>query len=92
MDEVKKLLQDPLILQGLRIVAPEIAIGIDLVSSVFGISRRRRSAEQVLAIVDKRLAEALRELATTKSKFRRNECEIRAHELLGVLNDWQRVR
>jgi hypothetical protein len=43
--------------------------------------------QDVVAVIDQRLASILKDLATTRSKHYKQECEIRAHELLGILND-----
>ena len=95
MQEVQKILSNPLVSAGLKIAAPEIALGVDLavtvVGSLFGSRRRKPSATKLLAAIDKRLAKVLEDLATTESKHYRRECEIRAHELLGVLNEWEKL-
>lgn len=95
MEAVQKILQNPLVLNGLKMVAPEVALGVDLamtvVSGIFGSRKRKPSAVKLLAAIDKRLAQVIKDLATTKSKYYRRECEIRAHELLGVLNEWDKL-
>ena len=98
MKEVQNILSNPLLKQGLKLVAPEIAIGIDLVvtayNALLGGEKRIPYAKHLLAlttVIDKRLAVLLEDLATTKSKARRRRCEIRIHELLGILNEWEKI-
>lgn len=95
MDEVQKVLNNPLVRNGLKVVAPEIGLGVDLamtvVGGLFGSRRRKPSAQQLLAVIDKQLAGILKDLATTESKHYRRECEIRAHALLGVLMEWDKI-
>lgn len=91
MDEVQKILKNPLVSQGLKTVAPQVALGVDIVTAMFASQRRKPRVEDILSIIDKRLAEVLKALATTESKHYRQECEIRAHELLGVLNKLEHV-
>ena len=91
MQEIQKLLSNPLIRHGLKVVAPELAIGIDLVSSFFSATAWEPSVEDMLAVIDKRLAVILEGIATTTSKRKRRRLEIRAHELLGILNEWEKI-
>jgi hypothetical protein len=89
LNEVKKILSNPIVKTGLRVVAPELVIGVDLALSVAdGLFKSKPSTETLVSVVDKRLAEMLSEIATTESKHYRRECEIRAHELLFILNEW----
>ncbi|MCV0439710.1 MAG: hypothetical protein K5880_13875 [Hydrogenophaga sp.] len=96
MDEVQKVLQNPLVRTGLKTVAPQVALGVDLavtvVGGLFGSRKRKPSAAKLMAVIDKQLAKVLEDLATTESKHYRNECEIRAHTLLGVLMEWDRIK
>lgn len=75
--------------------APEIAFGLDLAVSavglLFGSSKKSPTAEQVLHVIDARMAEVISDIATTKSKRYRRECETRLHELLGILNEWEKI-
>jgi hypothetical protein len=87
MEEVQQIIANPIIRQGLKVVAPELALGVDLVLTIFGSKRKRQPS--LLPLVDKRLAFLLKEIATTKSALYRQECEIRAHELLGLLNTFR---
>lgn len=68
---------DPLILEGIRILAPEIALGIRQL-----ISNLSNTKDPVMEAIDKKLSTYLTELATTKSNARRFELEIRIHTLL----------
>lgn len=91
MDEVQKLLNNPVLRQGLKIVAPEIGLGVDLVVGLFGAAKKEHSAKQLMSVIDKELAKVLEDLATTESRHYRRECEIRAHTLLGVLMEWDKI-
>ncbi len=89
MDEVNKILSNPIVSGGLKIVAPQIALGIELIRSLFS-SSSKPSLKQLLSAIDSQLASLLKELATTKSKFRRQELEIRIHTILSILNEWDK--
>lgn len=95
MDEVTKLLNNPTIKAGLRVFAPEISLGLDLavtvISSLFGRGQRKPKVEHLYAAVDRELAKVIKELATTKSKPYRQELEIRAHTLLGIIFEWEKI-
>ena len=95
MEAVTNLLSNPVIKQGLRMAAPEIALGVDLgvtiVGSLFRGRKKEKAAKRLLVVIDSELAKVLETLATTKSKHMRKECEIRVHTLLGVLNEWDKI-
>jgi hypothetical protein len=98
MEQVQRLLNNPLFKTGLRIAAPEVAVGVELlmstVGAIMGSKDRVPYAKHLLAlttVIDRRLAEVLEKLATTESKYRRREYEVRAHELLGILNEWEKI-
>lgn len=95
MDEVAKILSSPAVRAGLKVVAPEIGLGVDLaitiVKGLFG-SGRKPKAESLVAVLDKQLAGLLKELATTKSKLRQQELEIRIHALLGIILEWDKLK
>ena len=98
MQEVQKILNNPLLRLGLKTVAPELALGIDLAvmtyDAILGGSQRIPYAKHLLGLtntIDKRLAELLEGIATTQSKHKRRDYEIRAHELLGILNEWTKI-
>ncbi len=92
MDEVKKILSNPILRTGLKMAAPEVALGIDLAMLLFGsLGARKPSIAALLRVIDQRLAVILKELAETESRLRRSELEIRAHELLGLLNEWDKI-
>lgn len=93
MKEVQNILNNPLLKQSLKLVAPEVFLGLDLLtvigSSFF--SSDPPPAKDLVAIIDKRLAAILKDLATTRSVLDRRRCEVRAHELLGILNEWEKI-
>ena len=95
MDEVAKILGNPAVRAGLKVVAPEIGLGLDLavtiVNGLFG-SRRKPKVEKLVAVMDKQLAGYLKELTTTKSKLRQQELEIRIHTLLGIILEWDKLK
>ena len=93
MQEIQNLLRNPIIRHGLRLSAPEVAIGVEaLILIISGVQKRKKRAklENLLAMIDQRLAKVIEELATTESEHMKTECEIRAHELLGLLNEWEK--
>lgn len=96
MDAVTRILSNPAVRKGLLVAAPEIALAVDLavtiVKAFLKTRKRKSSVKKLLEAVDARLAVVLEELATTESKGMRKECEIRAHELLGVLNEWHKSK
>lgn len=95
MDEVAKILSSPAVRAGLKVVAPEIGLGLDLAMTiVHGLFRARRKPkiEDLLAAMDKQLASLIAELAVTKSRFRQQELEIRIHTLLGVILEWDKLK
>jgi len=90
VEEVTKLLSNPTIKAGLKVIAPEIGLALDIAAALFGASRKPK-AEQLYAVVDCELAKILKELATTKSRARRKELEIRAHTILGIILEWDKI-
>ncbi len=92
MEAVTQVLNNPIIRTGLKVVAPEIAVAVEVAMLFLKKRKKRASIEKLLEAIDKRLAKTLETLATTESKGLRRECEIRAHELLGVLNEWDNGR
>lgn len=91
MNEVSRLLANPAIKAGLKLAAPEVSLGLDIVAAIFGATRKPK-VEQLYAVVDRELANVLKSLATTKSKVRRRELEIRAHTILGIILEWDKIR
>lgn len=92
MKEVQNILNNPLLKQSLRLVAPEVFLGLELLTAIgSNLFTRTPSVEELVAVIDKRLAVILQDLATTKSQSRRRQCEVRAHELLGILNEWEKI-
>jgi hypothetical protein len=95
VDEVAKILSSPAIKAGLKVVAPEIGLGLDLaVTIVSGIfkARHKPKIEELLAVMDRQLAKLIGELAVTKSRPRQQELEVRIHALLGVILEWDKLK
>ena len=93
MEEVRKILQNPIVRNGLRIVAPEIGVGIDLVLLVADVlfASNEPGVQQLLAVIDRQLAGILEQLVEVRTEAQKQELEIRAHTLLGILNDWGKI-
>lgn len=89
LSNVQQVLSNPVLRQGLKIVAPEVSIALEIIDSLF--IESPPLASDVLKIIDLRLADLLKQLATKQSDLLRNELEIRIHELLGVLNAWNKI-
>jgi hypothetical protein len=87
MEKVTKILTNPAIKAGLKIAAPELVLGLDLVVSTFSFKKKRR-VKKIVRILDKHLAAAIETIATTDSSSLRKEYEIRAHEILSIFNEW----
>lgn len=88
MEQVTKLLNDPALRAGLHVVAPQLGLTLDLVgtvvSTIFG-GKRKVEIGSLLAIIDRQIADHIKELTTTKSKTRQLELEVRIHTLLGII-------
>jgi len=95
LKNVEAVLGNPVVSMGLKMVAPQLAVGVDLLmSAVDGLFSSRRASKKLKNLsqaVDGRLAHLLEEIATTKSKHYRRECEIRAHEILHMLHEWEQI-
>ena len=92
MQQVQNLLNNPVFKLTLKAIAPEIAIGLDLIVKTIGdIMGSYDPLDALLSVIDERLAEVLQELSSTRSEFHRRNLEVRAHELLGILNEWEQV-
>ncbi len=89
MEELNKILANPIVSTSLKAVAPEIGLAIAVVQSIFG-ARHKPKLENLLSIIDKQLAAMIKELATTKSRPRQQELEIRIHTLLGIIIEWDK--
>lgn len=95
MRAVRDILNDPVLRHSLKIVAPELTLGVELavalVDKFLENRKKSQSAKALVNLIDNRLAKVLRDLATSDSVHYRRECEIRAHELLGILNAWDKM-
>jgi len=96
LDKVSALLNNPLFKQGLKIAAPELVIGVELLTTagaLFSSGRRGPKASDLVADADEALAKQLEILADPKSSavLQRNT-EIRVHTLLGLLTQWSRYK
>lgn len=91
---VGRVLDNPIVKAGLRLAGPQaslIADGLKALMLAFGGRRKRKyKAKDVFKIIDKRAAELIETLATTRSKHERDEVEIRLHELLEIGQRWDR--
>lgn len=92
MYELEKILRNPILRTGLKAVAPEVALGVNLIMAIRGtVLERDPSIADLLQVIDRNLAETLEILATTESAHVRKEHEIRAHTLLDILNEWSKI-
>lgn len=89
LSNVQSVLSNPVLRQSLKIIAPEVSIALEIVNSLF--LKQEPIASDVLRIIDLRLADLLKQLTITKSELLRSELEIRIHELLGILNAWNKI-
>jgi hypothetical protein len=96
LDKVTALLNNPVIKQGLKLTAPQISTGIELLTlggALFSTGRRGPSASDLMSDVDTELARQIEILAdSTISAPRRRNTEVRVHTLLGLLNTWSKYR
>jgi hypothetical protein len=93
MDKVTELLSNPAIRAGLSAVSPSLSLGVEAVLAIVSSLRRKPGVDELLAIIDDKLAKALRELATKNPPFfYKRELEIRAHQLLEIVMEWEKVR
>lgn len=94
LSKVDAALSNPAVRTGLRMASPEAALALDALRALTGglFSKKTHAASEVLGVIDARLANYIRELARKGiSKPRKEELEIRIHELLGVLDAWDKV-
>ena len=89
LSNVQAVLNNPLVKQGIRVASPEVALGLEIIEGLF--AKPMREASEVLKVIDKRLAELLKQLAESKSKLAIRELEVRIHELLEILNEWSKT-
>lgn len=96
LGKVGELLSNPVVQQGLKASAPQIAMALDLVTAggaLFSTGRRGPSASDLVKDVDAELAKQLEILADkTISAPRRNNTEVRVQTLLGLLTKWSMYR
>lgn len=91
---VDAVLGNPAVRAGLRIASPEAALAVDVVRALASglIQKRGHAASEVVAVIDQRFAGYIRDLTQKGiSEPRKRELEIRIHELLGVLDAWDKV-
>ena len=90
MNEVLTILSNPLILQGLKIASPSVCLGVDVALAIIN-NKTKPSVAALLSVIDKQLALILKELSSVKSAYRKQELEIRAHTLLNILHEWDKI-
>ena len=91
-DNVQKTLANPVVQQGLRLLAPEISIMTGVIGGLIGAFKTKQdhTAAEVLNLMDARLAQLLELISKEKNSLLRKEYEIRLHEILGILTSWQK--
>ena len=90
-NKLSRLLADPIIKQGIAIASPQAALILGVLESLGGAFGKKPSARILLDIIDRRLASITTKLANEKtSDLHRKELEIRLHEILGILNEWEK--
>lgn len=82
MSDLNKIINNPILWQAIKVVSPEIAIGVELVKSLFG----KKTKNILLISIDKRIVHLLNELSKAQGPYYKQELEIRIHELLTLLN------
>lgn len=93
MDRVTELLSNPVIRAGLTTISPSLGLGVEAALVVVSSLRRKPGVAELLDIIDDKLAKILRELATGNPPFfYKRELEIRAHQLLEIVMEWEKVR
>lgn len=95
MNKVSNLLSNPAVVSGLRLVAPQLSTTIGLLSAVGATlfaGGEQKTAAHVLEYVDDRIAELIQSISgsTHVSEAKARECEIRIHELLELLFQWDK--
>lgn len=91
---IDSVLGNPLVRAGLRTVSPEAALAVDAIRLLAGglIRKRGHAASEVIAVMDQRFAGYIKELTKENTSApRKRELEVRIHELLGVLDAWDKV-
>lgn len=93
MDRVTELLANPVIRAGLTTVSPNLGLGIEATLAVVSSLKHKRGVAELLDIIDDKLAKILKELATNQPPpFYKRELEIRAHQLLEIVVEWEKIR
>lgn len=91
MDKLRLTLNNPIILTGLKLVSPELVTLGQMVAGVFSKRGKKRELNKLLQVIDEEIADCLERLSNAKSSAMKNELQIRVHELLHVLQKWERV-
>ena len=90
MENVITLLSNPAVLATLKVLSPEVAIGVDLVLAISkGLIQEQNP---LLSIIDKKLTLILKELTDNPSLYRKHELEIRALQLLEIAAEWNKIK
>ena len=93
MDKVTALLSNPAIRAGLTTISPSLGLGVEAALVVVSSLRRKPGVAELLNIMDDKLAHVLKTLATENPPFfYKRELEIRAHQLLEIVMEWEKVR
>ncbi len=93
MDKVTELLTNPVMRAGLAAVSPNLGLSVEATLAVVSSLRRKPGVTELLDIIDDRLVKVLKALATTNPPFfYKRELEIRAHQLLEIIMEWEKVR
>jgi len=96
LDKITGILGNPVVMQGLKLAAPELMFGVQLLTAggkLFSSGRRGPKATDLVADVDEQLAAQLEILAKPDiSDARRRNTELRVHTLLGLLTKWSQYK
>lgn len=94
MNKLKKVLDNPLVKAGIKTLAPEAAMIVGLADTLtqgLFVAKKKPHVARLLEIIEDEIAIAVEKLATTKSQHERDEYQVRAHALLGVLMKWEKI-
>lgn len=92
MDKVTALLKNPVVRTGLKIASPELAIGVEVaLALVQSMQPRKPDITELLKIIDKKLASILEQLSEEQPLHYKRELEIRAHQLLEIIVEWNKI-
>ena len=93
MDRVTELLSNPAIRAGLTAISPSLSVGVEAALVIASSFRHKPGVADLLNIIDEKLAKVLRQLTTEDPPFfYKRELEIRAHQLLEIMVEWEKVR